>query len=250
MRTTLLCICILVPFFTNSCSSHTAAETVIVFSGAGMTEPMTELAELYRKQTGVVVLNDFQGSGRLSAKIESGQRCDIFIPASSKWFNRINENKIVAHNFILALHQPVLIFSKEGQNSKSFSDLLSGSVSIALGDPDATAIGSVSLKMLNASSIKVEDINLKGYALTVKQLVQWVENGSVDAAIVWRADACKREGISIVVMENSGTFTDEIPACLMQSATAEAEEYYTFLQKRGPGIFEKYGYTLTAAKDE
>lgn len=60
-------------------------QEILVFAGAGMRRPLIEVGRRFERTSGVKVIYDFAGSGRLGNKVLVGQWPDIFIPGSAKW---------------------------------------------------------------------------------------------------------------------------------------------------------------------
>jgi molybdate transport system substrate-binding protein len=239
---TFLSILFILSLLTNTgCVKASDSNTITVFAGAGMSEPLLELADLFKKETGIIVLTDLQGSGRLTAKIVNGQKCGLFIPASGSWKAMIQPHVEIHDEFVLANHVIVLAVRNE-VNASSLNDIIINKIPIALGDAEGTAIGKTTEKLFKSNNISIDVLNLKSYALTVKQLVSWIENGSVASGIVWKADVYNKESIRIVEIENSEKHTEIIPVYLLEKDNENVLAYYNFLKKNGKQVFLKYGF--------
>ncbi len=80
--------------------------------------------------------------------------------------------------------------------------------------------------------------------MTVKQLVQWVESGSVDAAIVWRADALQSGRVETVELPADINQIERIPMCLMNTPAhpQEAAKFWSYLLEQAPIVFARHGF--------
>jgi molybdate transport system substrate-binding protein len=68
---------------------------VTVFAAASLTESVQELAEIYRKQTGVVVRSSFASSGMLARQIDAGAQADIFISADTASMDFLEQHHLL-----------------------------------------------------------------------------------------------------------------------------------------------------------
>jgi molybdate transport system substrate-binding protein len=234
----LLCILFLI-----MCSPSLAAE-VLVFAGSGMRVPLDELGKNFTAETGIQVAYDFDGSGRLGSKILMGVKPDIFVPGSDTWALKLKDEGYVKECVPVAYHTPVIITPKGNHKVKSLSDLTNKKIKLALGDARAAAIGRNNQRMFEKIGLNLSDLNVVARGVAVKQLVQWVESGSVDASIVWRADAVQSGHVETIDLPEGINLIDSIPLCLMSNPSHrdEASNFWTYLLKNGPEMFAKHGF--------
>lgn len=225
------------------CSTTLAAD-LLVFAGSGMRVPLNELGTDFTAETGIQVAYDFDGSGRLGSKILMGIKPDLFVPGSDKWALKLKDEGYVNECVPVAYHTPVIITPKGNHKVKSLSDLTNKQIKLAIGDARAAAIGRNNQRLFKKIGINPADLNIVARGVAVKQLVQWVESGSVDASIVWRADAIQSGHVEIVELPDGINLIDSIPLCLMSkpSHPDEANKFWTYLLKNGPEMFAKHGF--------
>ena len=66
---------------------------VTVFAAASMTETLTEISELYKKECPNVNLTfNFDSSGTLKTQIQEGAACDLFISAGQKQMDQMDSS--------------------------------------------------------------------------------------------------------------------------------------------------------------
>lgn len=224
--------------------SSSFAADLFVFAGAGMRLPLTELGHNFTKETGIKVVYDFAGSGRLGGKILMGVKPDLFIPGSDKWAQKLKDEGYVKEDVAIAYHTPVLISPKDNHKVKNLNDLTNKRYKLALGDSEACAIGRNNKRMFQKLGLYPADMNVVARGMTVKQLVQWVEAGTVDASIVWRADAIQSGQVEMVELPPEVNLIDSIPLCRMvhPSNPKGAATFWKYLLKHGPTVFTAHGF--------
>lgn len=220
------------------------ASELLIFAGAGMRAPLQELGEEFTRETGVDVAFDFDGSGRLGSKIMMGIKPDLFVPGSEKWGRKLEQEGYVDHCVAIAYHTPVIITPKGNRKVKSLNDLIRRDVKLALGDSKAAAIGRNNQKLFKKAGLNPAEMNIVARGINVKQLVNWVETGSVDAAIVWRADAFQSQLVETVIIPEDLNTIESIPLCRMVTPghPEEAAKFWEFLLARGAEVFAKHGF--------
>jgi molybdate transport system substrate-binding protein len=199
---------------------------------------------MFEKETSIKVDYDFDGSGRLGTKILMGVGADLFIPGSNKWALKLKDEGHVETCYPIAYHTPVIITPKGSQLVRTLNDLSRKDLKLALGDLKATAIGRNNLKMFKKAGLNPDEMNIVARGINIKQVVQWVESGAADAAIVWRADAVQSGQVEIIEIPQELNLIETIPMCLLTQAQhrPEASRLLDFLRSRGPAVFAGHGF--------
>lgn len=242
MKTWLAC-CL---FVLTLCAPALAGDTVLVFAGAGMRKPLDAIAARFEAQSGIRVVHDYEGSGRLASKIMAGQKPDVFIPGAKKWAALLKEKGYVTRWFGLARHIPVILTPAGNSKVNSLADFAKPGVRLVLGDGKACAIGRVGARVLKNAGLDESSLNVAARGVTVKQLVRWVEFGNADATIAWHADGFGNDKVRIVTIPEEVNCSDIIPACTMATAphADAAARYLAYLAAHGGPIFAKAGFLL------
>ncbi|MEA3283137.1 MAG: molybdate ABC transporter substrate-binding protein [Euryarchaeota archaeon] len=223
--------------------------SLLVYCGAGMRSPMNELVGQFEQDCGVNVVCNYAGSGHLLNQIELAQEGDVYQPGSTYYCDIAREKGLIDYEKRVAYHVPVIAVPKGNPASITcLNDLAKPGVKVALGDPEACAIGRLGDKILEKNGIKddVED-NVVARGTTVNALIVYVSGGDVDAAIVWEETSLfAPDTTDIIKMPEEENIIKIIPiGALMFSENKEAaRKFVDFITSDcGKAIYEKYGFT-------
>jgi len=235
-------LCLLLVFL--FVASNVFAADLLIFAGAGMRAPLEELGKSFSDETGIEVAFDFDGSGRLGSKVLMGIKPDLFVPGSEKWGLKLKKSGHVDECVAIAYHTPVIITPEGNLKVKSLNDLSRRDIKLALGDSKAAAIGRNNQKLFKRAGLEPETMNIVARGINVKQLVSWVETNSVDAAIVWRADAFQSKRVATVAIPTELNPIESIPLCRMTTPghPEAAARFWDYLLVQGPAVFAKHGF--------
>ncbi len=221
-----------------------ADDSLLVFAGAGMRTALDEIAVQFEAESGIRVVHDYEGSGRLASKIMAGQKPDVFIPGAEKWANLLKDKGHVKTYFGLAYHIPVILAPANNAKVNSLRDFTKQEVRLVLGDSKACAIGRTGARLLEKAGVDETKLNVIARGVSVKQLVRWVEFGNADATIAWHADGFQNDKVRIVPIPEEVNCADIIPGCEMTNAPhpEAAAKYLEYLAAHGRKVFEKHGF--------
>jgi molybdate transport system substrate-binding protein len=178
----------------TSCHSQapTASHELIVSAAASLKNAFNELAELNQRQNGVKVRFNFGASGALQKQIETGAPADIFASAGAKQMD-----ELIKEGFILpasrkefARNELVLIEPANGAALTSFGDLIKSRIKkIAVGNPKTVPAGQYSEQVLTRLKLLPQIQPKLIFAEDVRQVLDYVIRGEVDAGLVYSSDA-------------------------------------------------------------
>ena len=156
------------------------------FVGAGLRPPVEQLLTAFRQETGIAVEAEYAGSGQLLARLRETGRGDLFLPGSTQFTDPLAAEGAILFARPLVLHGPILAVAKaKAAEIGSVADLARPGVRLALGDPQAMALGRTAEQILDRSGVGAAiRANVVVRAATVKQLALYVIDGAVDAAII------------------------------------------------------------------
>jgi molybdate transport system substrate-binding protein len=225
-----------------------SAQTLHLFAGAGMRQPIEELVETFEEREGITVYVDYGGSGQLMTRIIASDRGDLFIPGAFFYIEELNKKGLIDSWKPIVSHTPVVgVNRKKIHLIRSFEDLAKPGVRIALGDPKAMAFGRIASDILKRSGMEeaiLKNVIVQG--VTVKQLALYVANGDVDASIIGRADAFQFEKyISIVQIPDAFFQADTIAIAHLKhgSAHIDAIRFMEYISKREAiKVFTRFGF--------
>jgi molybdate transport system substrate-binding protein len=253
---TLKCILMvtLAMLFLGSIHLAVAAE-LHLFAGAGLRQPVDQLVKEYEASTGNKVYVDYGGSGQLLAKINAAGQGDLFMPGSLMYIEKLQQaGKVLSSREVVA-HTPVIgVHRKSADRITTFEDLAKPGMRLAMGDPKAMALGRTALAILEKSGRKDAILkNVVVYGATVKQLALYVAQGSVDAAIIGRADAFQNpEQIAMVEIPPAFYQAETVAVAVLRSTTAPepAQALSNFLSdEHAVAVFGQFGFLPLGGRD-
>jgi len=145
------------------------------------------------KHRGVKIYFNFGASGDLMKQIEAGAPIDIFASAAIKEMEEIKQKKLLLNDSFqrFAVNEVVLIMPlKASLSLNSFDDLKKEAVKrVAVGNPKTVPAGRYAQEIL--TYFKLWDTIKDKFILAenVRQVVDYVARGEVDAGIVYATDA-------------------------------------------------------------
>jgi molybdate transport system substrate-binding protein len=211
-----------------------------------------EMGKLYEmKHAGTKVFFNFGASGDLARQIEAGASVDVFASAAQKDMDDLAVKGLILKDtradFVRNIL--VLITPKPG-TIKSFTDLTSDRVKrIAAGNLKTMPAGRYAAEVFDY--YKITGL-IKGkliYAENVRQVLDYVARGEVDAGIVYATDAAIRsKEVHPVAEAPEGSHKPAVyPIAVTKGAKNEAEAR-TFIDvvrsKEGAAIMKKYGFRI------
>ena len=233
----------------SSASASTASlagSQLNIYCGAGMTDPFTEIAEAFEKETGCKMNVTFANAAQIQTQIDTTKEGDFFIAGSAEELKPVEQYVQESEN--LVKHIPVI--AVPAANPKGITGLadLANVDSLLIGDPESTPIGKIAKKALTDAGIW-EGLEGKGAittTTTAPQIATALANGEGDAGIVWKENV-KADGASIVETSDLDSYVKVIPAALLTSVAdaAAAIEFQDYLaSSEAQEIWKKYGYEL------
>lgn len=275
-RKSLVCACLmsalLLPMWGCSSTPTTSEQTeVVVFAAASLESALTQIAQTYEAQHEDVKLTfTFDSSGTLKTQIEEGAVCDLFLSAAQKQMNQLDSQDTTGANtdgldFVysdtridLLENQVVLAVPPENPGKiNSFTDLASGDYLLCIGNDDVP-VGAYSLEILNYLGYSLDQLEDQGkvtYASNVSEVVRQVQEGVVDAGMVYATDA-STYGLNVVDAATPEMCQQVIyPAAVMKSGQADsydaAEDFLTYLytNEAAISVWKGVGFTLIAQGD-
>lgn len=275
-RKSLVCACLmsalLLPMWGCSSTPATSEQTeVVVFAAASLESALTQIAQTYEAQHEDVKLTfTFDSSGTLKTQIEEGAVCDLFLSAAQKQMNQLDSQDTTGANtdgldFVysdtridLLENQVVLAVPPENPGKiNSFTDLAAGDYLLCIGNDDVP-VGAYSLEILNYLGYSLEQLEDQGkvtYASNVSEVARQVQEGVVDAGMVYATDA-STYGLNVVDAATPEMCQQVIyPAAVMKSGQADsydaAEDFLTYLytNETAISVWKDVGFTLIAQGD-
>ncbi|WP_323119885.1 molybdate ABC transporter substrate-binding protein [Burkholderia alba] len=227
-----------------------AAEELVVSAAASLTNAFKAVGDAYEKQhPDTKVLFNFGASDVLMQQIAKGAPADVFASADQKAMDRaVGENVIATGSRRdFAANSLVLIVPADSRAGfGSLRDLTAASVKrVAYGDPASVPVGRYTEGALKAAGVW-NDISAKGVlAANVRQSLDYVARGEVDAGFVFGTDAAimpERVKVALTVPTQT-PITYPIAIVKDSRHAAEAKNFVDFvLSPAGQTVLAKYGF--------
>jgi len=227
-------------------SGSAADGSLLVYCGAGMSEPMEEIADLFEEREGVEVQYTFGGSAQLLSQIELYQTGDLYMPGARSDIESAIEKGFVDETRDVVYHVPCIVTPKGNPAGiDSLECLAEPGVRVALGDPTGPAIGKVSKKILESLGIWDEvGENVVAFSGTVNELLVYVSLGQADAAIVWE-DLFNPDEMEMVEIprEKNEIKVVSIGTLIFSEDKEVAERFMNFVvSEEGKEVFVDHGF--------
>jgi molybdenum ABC transporter molybdate-binding protein len=175
-------------------------QELFMYCAAGMRYPMEEIAKQYKDEYGVDVQLQYGGSNTLLSQLEVSRTGDLYLAGDDFYTLLAQQKGLVEERIPLARMRPVIaVRSDHSKRIASVDDLLADDVKVALGDPDAAAIGKKTRQLLSASGKWPElQKRVTVFKPTVNDVANATKLGSVDAGIVWDSTAAQYHDLRAV----------------------------------------------------
>ncbi|HHT7842550.1 molybdate ABC transporter substrate-binding protein [Pasteurella multocida] len=198
--------------------SAQAAE-LYLYAGAGLKDPVEKIVKQFEKETGNNVTIEYGGSGQLLARYNTVKTGDLYLPGSSDYVEKLEKTGDVKASAPLVLHIPVMAIRKEkSAGIDSFKALAESNLRLGIGDSKAMALGKGAEKILELSGYQAQlNDKIVVKAATVKQLMLYLLNGDVDAAVVGRSGAWKVHDKVDLLPNPAGTPEEKVTIALLAS---------------------------------
>jgi len=181
---------VLMWWISRPATGDSRAEQLFVYCAAGMRYPIEEIADAYERDFGVQIQIQYGGSNTLLNQIEVAQTGDLYLAGDDSYIQLARDKQLVDESVPLAHMKPVIAVQKGNPKGiTSAADLAKSNVRVALGNPDAAAIGKKTRKLLTRSghwdAVDAAVTDHGVFKPTVNEVANDVKLGSVDAGVVW-----------------------------------------------------------------
>ncbi|MDY7539890.1 molybdate ABC transporter substrate-binding protein [Undibacterium sp. RTI2.1] len=231
-------------------SSAAGAGEITVSAAASLTNAFKEIAQNYQAQyPDAKVLLNFGASGALLQQIAKGAPVDVFASADQETMDTAEKQGLVVANerrdFVG--NTLVLILPLDSKVSiKRLNDLNQAGIKrIAIGAPASVPVGRYTMQALEAAklwpALESKTINTQN----VRQSLDYVARGEVDAGFVYATDAAIMKDKVKVVMEVPLTMSISYPVAKLKDSAhiEEAKRFIGFLfLPQSQAVLSQYGF--------
>ena len=235
--------------FSGSAGYASAGEEFLVSAASSLTDSFKEIGKAYEaKNPGVTVRFNFAASGSLLQQIEQGAPVDVFASADQQSMDKAEKGGFILPTSradftanSLALISPVDMVAVKG-----VADLQSARVQkISIANPESVPAGRYAKAALEKQGLWEVLAPKYVMGISVKQALEYVMRGEVEAGFVYGSDAVIAKDKVRVVAEIP-TVTPILYPVAVVAASAKKEQGLAFVHylqgAEAQAILEKYGF--------
>lgn len=227
-----------------------AEQELTVSAAASLTNAFSEIGNKFESANpGTTIILNFAASGPLLQQIEQGAPVDVFASADQKTMDQAKEKSLILNDSRkdFVSNGLVLIVPAASKISiKSVQDLTGKDVTkIALGKPETVPAGRYTREALTNEGLW-ESLGPKFIpGDTVRQVLDYVGRGEVDAGFVFATDAAvaKDKVRIIATMEKHKPIVYPVAVVAATQKKELSQRFIDFvLSEEGQEILSKYGF--------
>ncbi len=227
-----------------------AAQTLTVSAAASLGEAIKDIASAFKAtRPGVDVRINLGASGVLLQQISQGAPADVLLSADEATVDRGLSQKLLdpATRRDFATNALVLVAPLDGPATlRGLADLSAPGVRrIALGKPATVPAGRYAQEVLEAARLWQPLAPKYIYADSVRQVLDYVARGEVDAGLVYRTDAALLADRLRVVAPLATATPIRYPAVVVSDSRqpALARDFVTFLASEpARQVLQRHGF--------
>ena len=197
-RLALVIVSVLAAMIAGDAAAATSRELVVSVA-ISLKEAMEELGRQFEaSHGGVKVRYNFGASGQLAQQIEAGAPVDVFVSAGKAEMDRLEKKALVTEHDRRAFARNVLTVVRPADSPIDLvraEDLLEKRVArVVIGDPRTVPAGRYAEESLRALGLWERLRPKLIFAENVRQALDYVSRGEVDAGFVYVTDVTTRSG--------------------------------------------------------
>ena len=252
LKKTLLVFITITAFWVSSLTFAGPPKEITVSAAISLKNAFEEIGKGYEANNrGTKVVFNFGASGDLMRQIEGGAPVDVFASAAQKDMDEAGKKGLISpgSRINFASNSVVLVVPANTKvKITSFEDLKSGSIKkIAIGNPRTVPAGRYAEEVFAYYKI-IDAIKDKFiYTENVRQVLDYVARGEVDAGVVYSTDASVRaKDVKIAATAPEAGHKPVVYPIALVNATKNkkaAEEFILLVASpEGKSILGKYGF--------
>lgn len=229
-------------------STPAMAKDLLVSAAASLANAFTEMKAPFEKaHPGTSLVLNFASSGALLKQMEQGAPVDVFASADQVTMDKAGKLMDTATRVDFAGNALVLIVPKDSTLSVSAPRELKGEAFklVAIGNPDSVPVGRYAKGALEAVGLYEPLAPKFVMAESVRQALDYVARGEVQAGFVYATDAALRADKVKIAVEVTGHKPITYPIALLAASQNKdmGQVFVDFVKsEEGQAILESYGF--------
>ena len=228
-----------------------SGEELVIFGAMSLTDALTEVSQRFGAARNVKVYCNFAGSSTLQRQIEKGAPADVFISASPKQMNALQEVGLLYEGSRRAILSNRLVLVAPVDSSLAMTNvglLVQDAIRIAIGEPNSVPAGIYGREALTHLGVWDAVQPKLIPSADVRSTLAYVESGEVDVGVVYRTDAEISKKVEIIYEFPDSSHTPIVyPAAVLRNTGHKvlAQAFLEYLQTAEvTAIFAKYGFSV------
>lgn len=195
---------------------------ILLFSGGVNRLAIQDTLKGFEQREGVSINVVYNGCGILVGQINSGQSPDAYFACDTSYMVQV-QPKFTLPLTVAETDMIIIVEKGNPKNIKSVYDLAGENIKIGIAHHEQSALGALTKKLLGPLVLKDKSLydaiqpNVKTNTPTADLLVNQLRTGSLDAAIVYRANISKVTDKLDVVEIKEGRPLAEQPIAILKS---------------------------------
>jgi molybdate transport system substrate-binding protein len=232
-----------------------ATYEITISAAISLKNAFEDIGRIFQERNpGGRLLFNFGASGDLARQIEAGAPVDVFASAAQKDMDNLDQKDMIIKGTRkdFAGNSVVLIIpTKSTIHLTSFNDLRRGEIQkIAIGNPKTGPAGRYAEEVLRYFNLWDGIKDRLIFAENVRQVLDYVARGEVDAGMVYSTDALVRaKEVRIVAEAPEQSHRPVVyPIAVVKGSKKEslAKEFISVVtSKEGKKVLEKYGFRVS-----
>jgi len=234
------------------CSANLHAQELVVSAATSLTNAFQAMGKSFEaKNPGAKVTFNFAASGPLLVQIQQGAPVDVFASADEETMNRAAAARLLTDGtrFDFAQNALVLIVPTGAStaSAQTLKDLMAPAYRrIAIGTPTSVPAGRYTVEAIRQAGLTAELQPKWIYGESVRQVLNYVARGEVDAGFVYRTDAAiERDKTRILfAVPTSTPVRYPIAQVAASKNMALGQSFIAFVRSnQGQAILEGFGFS-------
>jgi molybdate transport system substrate-binding protein len=235
----------------GSSGDSSSRHEITVSAGASLRDAFGEIGKQYESRTGSKVNFNFGASGALQKQIESGAPVDVFASAGRPQMDALSSQGLIEPGTQRDFARNVLVLVVPADTTSgptSFTDLGGAKVTrIAVGNPKTVPVGQYAQQALTRLGLWQQLQSRLILAEDVRQTLDYVARGEVDAGIVYASDVRAADNKVRKVATAPADLHDPIlyPIAVVRASSGKdaARAFIdAVMNDEGQRTLEKYGF--------